>query len=179
MNNVNSSIVHGCHSRLAFNATSNPITMRLSILTLLCFATCIGWAQDNADLSNDKCFTYDNAGNRVTTDLCVKSLDQDPPKKDEEELADESQNEDKQLFSSVEWRAYPNPTHGIVNYSLSLETEQRITVSVFDMSGKRLVFERMKSAGKGQLDISHLSPGEYILRISSKGQDHSWSILKQ
>lgn len=59
---------------------------------------------------------------------------------------------------------FPNPTHGWIH--LSIPYRSNMTVQVKDMVGRSLLIERLNATG--QIDLSGLSNGLYILSVSDK-----------
>ncbi|OUR91238.1 hypothetical protein A9Q87_11075 [Flavobacteriales bacterium 34_180_T64] len=70
---------------------------------------------------------------------------------------------------------YPNPTKDVLNLN-SIELLNGAFYTVFDMTGKRVVNATLKST---RIDVSHLSSGNYILRIMSGNQIKSQKFIKQ
>ena len=63
-------------------------------------------------------------------------------------------------------RAYPNPSDGIIIIPLSGNYE----IQVLDIKGIVLKTKSFKNVDKGQLDLSELMNGQYILQITQKGK---------
>jgi poly(3-hydroxybutyrate) depolymerase len=66
---------------------------------------------------------------------------------------------------------YPNPAPDIIHFG-SMEGN----VLIFDLSGKKIFSQSFHS---GQLDISSLKPGMYIIRIQSDGNSQTTKLIKQ
>ena len=60
-------------------------------------------------------------------------------------------------------RVYPNPTIGILN----IESESEIQIFLYDLSGK-LKIKTSQPLGSGQIDLSDLPAGIYVLEVSDK-----------
>jgi hypothetical protein len=71
-------------------------------------------------------------------------------------------------------RVYPNP----VNDQLNLEVDQPGVFVLLDLEGREVIREQFFTAGIGQLSLSDLSPGCYILR-SESNRLKPLRILKQ
>jgi hypothetical protein len=84
------------------------------------------------------------------------------------------------LVSSVEvtskqhYRVYPNPTNDILHVELNND-EQVVQIQIVDDSGRIRVSEQI--AQSSHLNISHLKPGYYILRIFNRETDLNHKIL--
>lgn len=66
---------------------------------------------------------------------------------------------------------YPNPSTGIFHYQLELYRRGEVTLEVLDLAGRVLHQDVLRSAVSyaGDLDLSHLSKGVYILALNSGG----------
>jgi|GEM_PF-2291296 len=73
--------------------------------------------------------------------------------------------------SEVELTYYPNPSQGIVNFSLQGLKADRMQLEVMDMSGKKVFgrsYENVQETMLDQLDLTHLSAGTYLVRLSTE-----------
>lgn len=77
--------------------------------------------------------------------------------------------------SSEKWevKAWPNPTGGFLNVQLPKGTFE---AGVFNTEGK-MVAQPALRAGQQTIDLSHLPPGLYLLRIGNQS-DQSFQTLK-
>ncbi|MDR3194118.1 MAG: T9SS type A sorting domain-containing protein [Tannerella sp.] len=66
---------------------------------------------------------------------------------------------------------YPNPAGNTVYFSVA-----NGTVSIYDFTGKEI---RSASFSAGQMDVSSLKPGMYILRILSDGRTRTAKLIKR
>lgn len=77
---------------------------------------------------------------------------------------------DKAVIKEQTVQVYPNPSTGYLNVSYTINTTAPIRFSVVDMSGK-MVFQKLNdnssATGKIQLNLKHLSPGNYILQCTA------------
>jgi hypothetical protein len=92
-----------------------------------------------------------------------------------EPILDEVNNWNLQLF--------PNPTKDEIQLKYNLPKEDKINISLYDLTGK-LVLEKnagSKNAGENQdnLDLRQLAAGNYICRISGERNSISKQIIKQ
>lgn len=71
---------------------------------------------------------------------------------------------------------YPNPASNIINIKLG-ELKKVATISIFSIQGKELI--RKEYTGNSQIDINHLSPGLYFLRIINGNQIISQRFIKK
>ena len=78
-------------------------------------------------------------------------------------------------FQFAGFEAYPNPTNAILN----LKNSQNIdTVSVFDLIGKNILSQTI-NATEGQVDISSLQNGIYLMKILSDQKEKTIKIIKK
>lgn len=68
---------------------------------------------------------------------------------------------------------YPNPTNGIINID---KADSETNFSFYDLTGKEMPVNRISD---GQIDVSHLTSGIYILKILKDDQVISKKIIKQ
>lgn len=86
-------------------------------------------------------------------------------------------------FDIFEMRLSPNPATDISILELSLHEKGRVSVQLFDLSGKLVmdVYDDILFKGVNiiQADISNLDAGMYLTVISSKNQKRSIKFIKQ
>lgn len=126
---------------------------------------------------NDKCFGYDNAGNRISAGLCVKSAGNSPGKGDEEVVDNPTEEYQKMMEQVAEWRVYPNPASDALYLDLN-RSEGIIEVLMLDLSGRVVLQQQLSENNLAELDVSMLKSGEYILEVRAAGNTRTWSILK-
>lgn len=64
-------------------------------------------------------------------------------------------------------KAYPVPASNLINLDWKLDTQNEIIIEIFDNAGKSVLRKKASaSLSPYQLDISDLSAGSYILKIS-------------
>ncbi|MFN8397350.1 MAG: PKD domain-containing protein [Bacteroidia bacterium] len=79
-------------------------------------------------------------------------------------------NADEGSFASS-FDVYPNPSTGMFHYQLELYRRGEVTMEVLDLAGRVLHQDVLRSAVSysGDLDLSHLSKGVYLLSLTSNG----------
>jgi hypothetical protein len=70
---------------------------------------------------------------------------------------------------------YPNPTNGILNLN---SVENIENVSMYNLLGQ-LVIESRVNATTSQVDISGLSTGTYLMKVTVNGETGTYKVLKQ
>jgi PKD repeat protein len=86
-------------------------------------------------------------------------------------------NEEKTFVS-----LYPNPASNILNLNVSLVTDQRVTVSIVDVTGKEVAtsFVNMnKGINTYSVETNHLSKGMYFVNVSSEVFNTSQRLVIQ
>ncbi|MBX2840849.1 MAG: TonB-dependent receptor plug domain-containing protein [Flammeovirgaceae bacterium] len=77
--------------------------------------------------------------------------------------------------------AYPNPTDGEIKISFELKEKEKISIEIFDMSGKKVETLLNKSMTSGihnvTWDAKDLSSGTYLLNIATKNEKIERKIL--
>ena len=69
---------------------------------------------------------------------------------------------------------YPNPTTGVLNLSSVDNIEH---VSLYNLLGQR-VMDRQVGATTAQMDVSGLSTGTYLMKVTVNGQTGTYKVLK-
>ncbi|WP_055092750.1 DUF6055 domain-containing protein [Flavobacterium aquidurense] len=87
------------------------------------------------------------------------------------------------LDSEVDLSVYPNPTSGNINISFMQTDLQKVTISLFDINGRKLNVIANQTYEIGRIDIpfncSHLVKGVYLLRIQTGNTIVNKSFIKQ
>lgn len=78
-------------------------------------------------------------------------------------------------FSNADFRAYPNPVKDVLNVNY---TKNINDVSVYNMLGQE-VFRTVLNAKAGQVNLSALSNGSYIVKLTSDSEVQTLKVLKQ
>ncbi len=73
-------------------------------------------------------------------------------------------------------KIYPNPAKDVINVANSADTIENVTIT--DMNG-RVVKQVVLGVNEGQINISDLSQGVYILNATSNGKTVTEKIVKQ
>jgi len=76
------------------------------------------------------------------------------------------------------WGAYPNPTNDFITLDFSDYDDTELSVEVFNMLGQKIkVFENLSNTEK--LDLSELTSGIYLLKITHNGVIQTIKMKKQ
>ncbi len=66
---------------------------------------------------------------------------------------------------------YPNPTQGLLNFSVESNSNELVAVSVINMQGQQMLQQQFNAANdKLQLDLTQLPMGVYLLKVNVDGQ---------
>lgn len=76
--------------------------------------------------------------------------------------------------------AYPNPTNGIVNVSVTYPVSGNVMISVYDMAGKVVKTQNYvaSSTTSFSLDLSDITSGQYIYKLNAENEAFSGKITK-
>lgn len=77
-----------------------------------------------------------------------------------------------EVLSQEGLQLWPNPTEGQLNLSIQHAGYERLKLEVFDLMGRRVEMREIElEAGENllKLDMGHLAPGAYIIRMGEKG----------
>ena len=136
-------------------------------------------------LSQNRCFTYDAAGNRTTRYACavpvaITQKDNEDEKvqnlvssiaKDIGELRPKVQ--DQFLSNDISQLViFPNPSSGVFHIDANLEDDARLII--YDDNGKAVC---TKDKVPDQIDLMHLDNGNYYLVISESSGVRSAMII--
>lgn len=87
----------------------------------------------------------------------------------------EESNLSNPSFDNDTFIAYPNPVKDVLNLSY---TENITDIAVFNLLGQQIITKTIH-ASKGQLDMSNLSAGSYLVKITADNQFKTIKIVKE
>lgn len=85
---------------------------------------------------------------------------------------------DEETFEG--FKLFPNPTSGILNISLILDSSKDVSVDLYDLLGKRIVsktFTNNSFVFNEQLDYKNITQGIYIIKIAQENKSISKQII--
>lgn len=78
-------------------------------------------------------------------------------------------------FDLTTFKAFPNPVTNVLNLSYSTEIS---SVEVFNMLGQKVLVKELNVA-QGQIDMSNLKAGNYLVKVTVAGQTKTIKVIKQ
>jgi hypothetical protein len=78
-------------------------------------------------------------------------------------------------FESSTFKSYPNPVKNILNLSYNKNISN---VSVYNLLGQEVIAKVM-NANQSQIDLSHLSNGTYLVKVTADNQVKTIKIIKE
>jgi endonuclease I len=78
-------------------------------------------------------------------------------------------------YKLSEIKLYPNPTKGTI---LNIDTTQNLTITIFDLLGKKLIVDSVSNSKK-HIDVSKLKSGAYFIKLSSKDGTTTRKFIKR
>ncbi len=78
-------------------------------------------------------------------------------------------------FDSASFKAYPNPVKDMLNLSYSSDIT---SVEVYNMLGQNVMTKAL-NASQGQIDLSNLNAGNYIVKVTADGLVKTIKVVKQ
>ncbi|WP_162147254.1 DVUA0089 family protein [Flavobacterium enshiense] len=78
-------------------------------------------------------------------------------------------------FDATSFKAYPNPVRNVLNVSYSSEIS---SVEVYNMLGQKVLTKTLNIA-QGQIDMSNLNAGNYIVKVTAEGLTKTIKVVKQ
>lgn len=84
---------------------------------------------------------------------------------------------DKSLKDENLVRLYPNPNKGLFTISISKKEVKNLKIELFDLFGKS-VYSTISNSVKTEIDISNLSAGVYLVKLSSNELNEILKLIK-
>ena len=78
-------------------------------------------------------------------------------------------------FSASNFTYYPNPVKDILHIS---NTQNISKIQVINLLGQEMMVKTINES-QGQIDISHLSIGTYLVKVTSEDQVRTINIIKE
>jgi hypothetical protein len=137
-----------------FNAASNVTNLSQTFSTAVTATTSqVRFAFISSDGTVDDDQDYDFFIDNVAFDVTLSNTD----------------------FDTNSFIAYPNPVKDVLNVSF----EQNISdVTVYNLLGQQVAFKKM-NADKGQIDLSNLASGTYLVRVNTENAVKTIKVIKQ
>lgn len=126
-------------------------------------------------------FTYDTNGNRINRQLVIGQKNDSLNLSIEGEQLKLFMNDDfEEELGSITYSLWPNPTGGAFVVSISGEPSGSVPVviALYTLQGEVLFVENLV-ARKSEFDIGEYPNGVYVMRLSHKGKEVSWKIIKR
>jgi hypothetical protein len=77
---------------------------------------------------------------------------------------------------------FPNPVNGLATVTFTTNSDETVSIVVFDLSGKERMVLANEYLTKGthrlEADFSELTAGAYIIRITSASENHTLRVIK-
>ncbi|ESU20446.1 hypothetical protein FEDK69T_29660 [Flavobacterium enshiense DK69] len=78
-------------------------------------------------------------------------------------------------FDTTVFKAYPNPVKDVLNLTYSAEIS---SVEVYNMLGQKVLAKTLNVA-QGQIDMSNLNAGNYVVKVTSEGLTKTIKVVKR
>jgi hypothetical protein len=78
-------------------------------------------------------------------------------------------------FDTNSFTAYPNPVKDILNVSFD---QNIIDIAVYNLLGQKMLLMNINS-NKGQIDMSNLASGTYLVRVNTENEVKTIKVIKQ
>jgi hypothetical protein len=150
--------------------------MKLKLLLFLCTALLATMAIGQ---TNDFTYNYDNAGNRISRGLTVKSAEL--PQNLLEQLSNDmtGDNIGDGFSGELKITVYPNPTTGKVSIETNgTELSDQIKLALFDIHGRQII-NIQNADTNSEIDLTDRANGVYFLRVHTSNKVSDWKIIKQ
>lgn len=128
-------------------------------------------------------YGYDNAGNRITRTVIYL---RDAPKTSGESVSQNNSDNEENIaintISDIDIKIFPNPVESNLTVELNNYHNERLSVHVFDMGGKK-IFEDEHYDNRFKIPFNNLKPGAYLMRIIVNGNSNNeykeFKIIKE
>ena len=85
----------------------------------------------------------------------------------------------EEVENDMEYTVYPNPTDDFLMLSISGSAVNNIEFQLLNIEGQIIAYQQIESE-ETRIDLQHLPPTTYMLRIMQKGKDlKTFKIIKQ
>jgi DNA gyrase inhibitor GyrI len=71
---------------------------------------------------------------------------------------------------------YPNPVENVLNVGIKNQENTALEATVYDMTGRVMLSQKIQN---GQIDMSELVAGAYLVQIMHETEELSFKILKK
>ena len=123
---------------------------------------------------NEISYTYDGAGNRIKRELLFAKSQTRAKSEQDKQPDNYTDRLNKQLITIS-----PNPTHGIIRVHIDkYNSEDQYAVYVYTVGGEK-VFHSAHVEPTTDINLSNLSNGIYLLKITNGDKNITWKIIKQ
>jgi hypothetical protein len=78
-------------------------------------------------------------------------------------------------FDTNSFIAYPNPVKDVLNVSFE---QNIIDIAVYNLLGQKMLLMNINS-NKGQIDMSNLASGTYLVRVNTENEVKTIKVIKQ
>jgi len=97
------------------------------------------------------------------------------------EYRSEEETTEEQSFESEsgEITIYPNPNNGLFTINLNKVQVENSNIEITDINGKVIYSENNNTEKTKTIDLSHLSPGMYFVKVSDEVSNYYKKIIKQ
>lgn len=86
---------------------------------------------------------------------------------------------EKTLAKSV-FNIYPNPTHNLLNIELPKNQSNRdIQIEIFTVTGQSIFSKNISAVTLKTINLEHLTPGMYVVKINTENENFVKQIIKQ
>jgi len=85
---------------------------------------------------------------------------------------------ESQQHSELNIRLYPNPADNSIILD-GIPSGEQFYYAVYDLLGNQLIYSRVSSSGNERINIRHLQPGLYIIRVYNSEQSKTLKLIKE
>ena len=144
---------------------------QLRIVALL-IALIGAWPVCHAQQTQTISFSYDLDGNRTNREILFGRMERTG------EASEELLPSATDFFETMEVSLYPNPTNDKFFVEIKGDTNEKAEATLTHISGavlkKRILTDTLEL-----FDLSGLTPGLYLLKLTVDDETHVWKVIKK
>lgn len=83
------------------------------------------------------------------------------------------------INKAATFTAYPNPATDVININWSNLSDDKATINITDISGKKVFSSEVKMDANAAINISNIRPGFYFLNVQTESSSNTQKLLIQ
>lgn len=116
-------------------------------------------------------FCYDAAGNRISRKFSLHLV---------YNKKSEVTGINNDTLDNISVSVFPNPTSGFLNIKMEKINPDldKVNIEIFDYNGRRII-QKQVEVSSTDIDLSELTVGIYLMKLSAGKKSQQWEIIKE